>query len=85
MAIDKQAILESAQLHTSKGQYDKAIAEWKKLTTGAPADATIYNTIGDLHLKRAASNDAIDAFFQAAAAFRAGDAALKAIALYKKF
>lgn len=84
MAIDKSAILESAQLYTSKGQFDKAAAEWKKLTTGAPADATIYNTIGDLHLKRNAPTDAIEAFFQAAAAFRAADAALKAIALYKK-
>ncbi len=84
MAIDKHAILESAQLYTSKGQFDKAIAEWKKLTTGAPTDGTILNTIGDLHLKRNASTEAIEAFFQAAAAFRAGDAALKAIALYKK-
>ncbi|TAJ07857.1 MAG: tetratricopeptide repeat protein [Nitrospirae bacterium] len=84
MAIDKHAILESAQLYTSKGQFDKAIAEWKKLTTGAPADGTILNTIGDLHLKRNASAEAIEAFFQAAAAFRTGDAALKAIALYKK-
>ncbi|MDE3018364.1 MAG: tetratricopeptide repeat protein [Nitrospirota bacterium] len=84
MAIDKHAILESAQLYTSKGQFDKAIAEWKKLTTGAPADGTILNTIGDLYLKRNALTEAIEAFFQAAAAFRAGDAALKAIALYKK-
>ncbi len=84
MAIDKHAVLESAQLYTSKGQFDKAIAEWKKLTTGTPADGTILNTIGDLHLKRNALAEAIEAFFQAAAAFRAGDAALKAIALYKK-
>lgn len=84
MAIDKHAILESAQLYTSKGQFDKAIAEWKKLITGTPVDATIHNTIGDLHLKRNAPTEAIEAFFQAAAAFRAGAAALKAIALYKK-
>lgn len=84
MAADKTTILENAQQFTSKGQYDKAIAEWKKLVTGTPADGTIYNTIGDLHLKRNVSNDAIEAYFQAASAFRAGDAALKAIALYKK-
>lgn len=84
MAADKTTILENAQQFTSKGQYDKAIAEWKKLVTGTPADGTIFNTIGDLHLKRNASNEAIEAYFQAASAFRAGDAALKAIALYKK-
>jgi tetratricopeptide (TPR) repeat protein len=84
VAADKTTILENAQQFTSKGHYDKAIAEWKKLVTGTPADGTIFNTIGDLHLKRNASNDAIEAYFQAASAFRAGDAALKAIALYKK-
>lgn len=84
MAADKSSILENAQLYTSKGQYDKAIAEWKKLTAGTAADGTVHNTIGDLHLKRNAPGEAIDAYFQAAAAFRKGDAALKAIALYKK-
>lgn len=84
MGADKNTILENAQLYTSKGQYDKAVAEWKKLATGTPADGTIFNTIGDLHLKRNATGEAVEAYFQAAAAFRAGDAALKAIALYKK-
>lgn len=84
MSADKSTILANAQLLTSRGQYDKAIAEWKKLATGAPADSTIYNTIGDLHLKRNAPAEAIEAFFQAGAAFRAEGAAVKAIAVYKK-
>jgi tetratricopeptide (TPR) repeat protein len=84
VAVDKSSILENAQLYTTKGQYDKAIAEWKKLAAGTAADGTVYNTIGDLHLKRNAPGEAIEAYFQAAAAFRTGDAALKAIALYKK-
>lgn len=84
MGADKSHILENAQLLASRGQFDKAIAEWKKLATGTPADGNIFNTIGDLHLKRSAPADAIDAYFQAAAAFKAGDAAIKAAALYKK-
>ncbi len=84
MAVDRGAVLESAQAFTAKGQYDKAIAEWRKLLTGTPADGTIQNTIGDLHLKRNASADAVEAYFQAATAFRAENGALKAIALYKK-
>lgn len=84
MGADKNAILENAQLFAARGQFDKAIAEWKKLTDGTPADGAIYNTIGDLHLKRNVPADAIDAYFKAAAAFREGEAALKAIALYKK-
>lgn len=82
--MDKSAILDNAQLFASRGQFEKAIAEWKKLTTGTPADGSIYNTIGDLHLKRNAPADAIEAYFQAAAAFRSGDGGPKAIALYKK-
>jgi tetratricopeptide (TPR) repeat protein len=84
LGADKSSILENAQLLASRGQFDKAIAEWKKLATGSPADGNIFNTIGDLHLKRNAPADAIDAYFQAAAAFKAGDAAIKAAALYKK-
>ncbi|MBM4124340.1 MAG: tetratricopeptide repeat protein [Nitrospira sp.] len=84
MAVDKNTILEQAQIFSSRGQFDKAIAEWKKLADGTPADGTIYNTIGDLHLKRNAPAEAVDAYLQAAAAFRKGGAALKAIALYKK-
>ncbi|HEX2055001.1 MAG TPA: tetratricopeptide repeat protein, partial [Nitrospiraceae bacterium] len=68
----------------SKGQFDAAIAEWKKLTIDSPTDGTIFNSIGDLHLKRNANAEAITAFLQAAAAFRAEGSTLKAIAAYKK-
>ncbi len=84
MGVDKNTVLENAQLFTARGQFEKAVAEWKKLTDGTTADGAIYNTIGDLHLKRNAPADAIDSYFKAAAAFREGEAALKAIALYKK-
>ncbi len=81
---DKSAIVENAQRFAAQGEFDNAIAEWKKLRTGQPTDSTIYNTIGDLHLKRHASAEAVDAYFQAAAAFRAEGSGLKAIAVYRK-
>lgn len=84
MPPDKNTILESAQLYTSRGQYDKAIAEWKRLAALAPGDGTVHNTIGDLHLKRDAPGEAVEAYLEAAAAFRASGAPLKAIAVYKK-
>lgn len=52
MAVDRRTVLQNAQLFASKGQYDAAIAEWRKLTTDTPADGTIFNSIGDLQLKR---------------------------------
>lgn len=84
MAVDRRTVLQNAQLFASKGQYDAAIAEWRKLTTDSPADGTIFNSIGDLQLRRNASGDAVTAFLQAATAFRAEGSVLKAIAAYKK-
>lgn len=84
MAVDRRTVLQNAQLFASKGQFDAAIAEWKKLTAESPTDGTIFNSIGDLHLKRNANAEAITAFLQAAAAFRTEGSTLKAIAAYKK-
>jgi len=45
--IDKSKVLKEAQKHFSKGNLDKAIAEWQKLATAYP-DGNTFNTIGDL-------------------------------------
>jgi tetratricopeptide (TPR) repeat protein len=84
LAIDKATILKNAQLFTSRSQYDKAIAEWTKLLLGTSADGGVFNTIGDLHLKRNASTEAVEAYIQAAAGFKAAGDPLKAIAVYRK-
>jgi tetratricopeptide (TPR) repeat protein len=82
--MDRSAVLHSAQLFASRGQFDAAISEWKKLSIESPGDGSIFNSIGELHLKRQATADAVTAFAQAANAFRAEGATLKAIATYKK-
>jgi tetratricopeptide (TPR) repeat protein len=84
LAIDRSSVLQSAQLFASRGQFDAAISEWKKLSAESPSDGSIFNSIGELHLKRHATNDAVTAFSQAANAFRAEGATLKAIATFKK-
>lgn len=84
MASDRSSVLHSAQLFASRGQFDAAINEWKKLSAESPGDGSIFNSIGELHLKRNATNDAVAAFMQAANAFRAEGATLKAIATFKK-
>ncbi len=84
MALDKSAVLDNAQKYAAQGKIPEAIAEWKKLADLSPNDGTPYNAIGDLHLKKNATNDATEAYFKAAAAFRAGGVALKAIAVFKK-
>jgi pilus assembly protein FimV len=84
MAIDKNTIMKEAQKFVTKGQFDKAIAEWKKLLKEAPNDPNIFNTIGDLCLKKDAKADACDAYKKAADILAADGFTSKAIALYKK-
>jgi len=84
LGIDRSKVLHSAQLFASKGQFDAAINEWKKLSAESPGDGSIHNSIGELHLKRNSTADAVASFIQAANAFRAEGATLKAIATFKK-
>ncbi len=84
MAINKSIILQNAQRYTAKGQIDNAIEEWQKLIAETPNDGNIYNTIGDLYLKKNAIKDAVAVYFKAANAFHEAGFALKTIAVYKK-
>jgi tetratricopeptide (TPR) repeat protein len=80
---DKSLIVKEAQKYLARGQLDKAIAEWEKLVKEAP-DGNIYNTVGDLYLKKGNKKFAVDFFHKAATHFREGGFSLKALALYKK-
>ena len=48
LGIDRSKVLHSAQLFASKGQFDAAISEWKKLSAESPGDGSIHNSIGEL-------------------------------------
>jgi len=41
LAADRSKVIQQAQLLASRGQYDAAIAEWKRLATEAPNDGSI--------------------------------------------
>lgn len=80
---DKASIIKEAQKCLARGQIDKAIAEWEKLTKEYP-DGNAFNTIGDLYLKKGNKTNAIDSYHQAANYFKQEGFALKALALFKK-
>ncbi len=84
MAIDKNAIAKEAQKYAAKGQYDKAIAEWKKVVKETPDDPNLFNTIGDLCLKKDSRTEAVEAYKRAGDLLAADGFTSKAIALYKK-
>jgi len=84
MAVDRNTVIKEAQKFASKGQFDKAIAEWRKLVKESPNDATLFNTIGDLCLKKNSKAEAVDAYKRAADLLAEDGFTSKAIALYKK-
>ena len=84
MAIDRNAVIKEAQKFAVKGQFDKALAEWKKFIKESPNDANAFNTIGDLCLKKNAKAEAVDAYRKAADILASDGFTSKAIALYKK-
>ncbi len=87
MALDKNAIAKEAQKFVAKGQLDKAILEWRKLLKDYPSDSAIFNTIGDLCLKKGDAKgkaEAVDAYYRAGTILAAEGFTSKAIAVYKK-
>jgi pilus assembly protein FimV len=87
MAIDKNAVAKEAQKFAAKGQFDKAALEWRKLLKDYPSDSSLYNTIGDLCLKKGDAKgkaEAVDAYFRAGTILAAEGFSSKAIAVFKK-
>jgi tetratricopeptide (TPR) repeat protein len=74
---------QSAKQFSEKGEYDKAIAAWKKILT-VREDANMYNTVGDLYIKKGAPDNAVEFFLLAANKFRSDGFYEKAMAIYKK-
>ncbi len=84
VAVDRSTLIQNAQRFMARGQIDKAIEEWQKLVSVTPQDGNLYNTIGDLYLKKNDTHHAVETFLLAAAAFERAGFALKTIAVYKK-
>ena len=75
--------MKEAQKLLAKGQIDKAIAEWQKISAEFP-DGNTYNYIGDLYIKKGDKQGAIDEFHKAAKIYTDEGFALKALAIHKK-
>lgn len=80
---DKSTIIKEAKKYLARGQIDKAISEWEKLVKDYP-DATTFNTLGDLYIKKGDKTNAVSSFHKAANLFRHEGFSLKALALHKK-
>ncbi len=84
MAINKRKILESAQKHLQRGALDRALKDYQALLEADPRDTNIRLKIGDLHLRRGGTNEAIGAYLKVGAQFMKDGFDAKAVAIYKQ-
>jgi tetratricopeptide (TPR) repeat protein len=81
--IDKASAIKTAQKFLSKGQIDKAIAEWQKVAASYP-DGNTLNFLGDLYLKKKDRTSAIAEYHKAAKIYLDEGFSLKSLAIFKK-
>ncbi|MFO8070581.1 MAG: tetratricopeptide repeat protein [Polyangia bacterium] len=84
MAINKNKILSLAQKHTAKGQFDKAIAEFRKLVDADPGDIRTWLKMGDLYTRMGARSEATETYLKVAEHYKHSGFHLKAVAVYKQ-
>ena len=84
MAINRNKVLDAARKYQSRGQYDKAIAQYKKLVDADKRDVRSLLKIGDLHVRKGDRGAAIETYENVAGHYSGQGFFLKAIAVYKQ-
>lgn len=84
MGINRNKVLDAARKHQSRGQYDKAIAQYKKLVDADKRDVRSLLKIGDLYVRKGDRGSAIETYQRVAEHYAAQGFFLKAIAVYKQ-
>ncbi len=80
----KEKLIDKAQKLIAKGQYDKAVAEYRAAADADPRDISIRLRIGDLYVKMGKKAEAIKEYTEVAKANAQRGFYLKAIAVYKQ-
>ena len=76
--------MDAARKYQSRGQYDKAIAQYQKLVAADKRDVRSLLKIGDLHVRAGNRGAAIETYEIVASHYAAQGFFLKAIAVYKQ-
>lgn len=84
MSVDRSKVQAVAQKHLAKGNYDKAIAELRKIVRAEPNDIRTWLKIGDLYTRKGARKEAIETYGRVAAQYAQQGFFLKAVAVYKQ-
>ncbi len=62
MAINRNKVLDAARKYQSRGQYDKAIAQYEKLVGADKRDVRSLLKIGDLYVRKGDRGSAIETY-----------------------
>ncbi|MGB8331565.1 MAG: tetratricopeptide repeat protein, partial [Polyangiales bacterium] len=76
--------MDAARKYQSRGQYDKAIGQYRKLVDADKRDVRSLLKIGDLHVRKGDRGSAIETYETVAGHYSAQGFFLKAIAVYKQ-
>src|SRR5512138_2461772 len=84
MAIDKDKVAQSALKFIQKGQFNRAIDEYRKVLTADPRDIRTRLKLIDLYGRAGRKKEAIDECLQVAESYSDQGFYLKSIAVYKQ-
>ena len=84
MAINRNKVLNAAQKHIRKGNWDKALKEYMLLADDDPSDLRTLLKCGDLYVKLDRIDEALSAYKTVADRYAQQDMYEKAIAVYKQ-
>jgi tetratricopeptide (TPR) repeat protein len=84
VVADKNKITAAAQKYAAKGQFEKAIIEYRKLVKEDPSDIRTWLKMGDLYTRMGARKEATDTYIRVAEHYKKSGFHLKAVAVYKQ-
>ncbi|HEX3527092.1 MAG TPA: tetratricopeptide repeat protein, partial [Thermoanaerobaculia bacterium] len=84
MALQREAIVQTAEKFVARGKIEPAIKEYRKLLAENPNDINTLNRVGDLYARIQRIDEAVDFFTQIAEQYSVEGFFVKAIAIYKK-
>lgn len=84
VSIDRNKVLESAQKFLAKGQFDKAIVEYQKLTAADPKDVRTLLKIAELQAKKGSLRESVDTYLKVGDSYAGQGFFSKSIAVYKQ-
>jgi tetratricopeptide (TPR) repeat protein len=84
MSFDKIKAMRNAERFLSQGKIRAAISEYKRIVENDPKDFGTLNILGDLYIKNAEVQEAVECFTQVAEHYNTQGFSQKAIAVYNK-